>query len=391
MNTPKGRRFDERERGVALLMVLVSVALLTLVIADFTETTQIDLATAANDRDEMRAGYLAKSAVNLSRLYLALGPTIGQLMGGADPGLWQYADLVLEPFNGGDALSGIGAAVGMDLADAKGFGELPGRFYLQLVPEDSKLNLNAAWSPRYQDSVALILANLVLDARYDPIFEESAGGADRETVISSLIDYIDPDTNMYGTSASAEDGYYETLPDPYERKNSALDSLEELHLVRGVGDSFWDAFVDPDPTDPNARQITVWGPAAAQTNPFFAPPGILLAYLCAASATPNNTLCTDPSVALTFMSQWSLIAPLLSLGGKEGFQLAVEQTAAASGAADYALDRTKVDTFFRFTNEVFSIIAQAEVGNVVSSVHAVVDVGRANVGSGGKLLYWRAD
>jgi general secretion pathway protein K len=376
------------ERGVALLMVLVALTLLTLIVADFTETTQIDLATAANDRDEMRAGYLARSGVNLSRLFLAMGPTLGQFMGG-DPGIWQYADLILEPFNGGDSLSGIGAAVGIDMSEAQGFGGFDGRFTVQLVPEDSKLNLNAAWSPRYQDSVALVLANLVVDPKYDAIFSEANGGADRETVITSIIDYIDPDTNMYGTSASAEDGYYETLPDSYERKNAPLDSLEELHLVRGIGDSFWNAFVDPDPFDPSLRQITVWGSGSMKTNPFFAPPTLLLAYLCAAATTPTNTLCTDPMVALAFAEQWGLIAPLLALGGQEGFQLAVEQTAQAVGAPDFALDRQKTSTFFDFTNSTFSIYAEAEVGRVFKRLHVVVHMGRRTSAGGGRLLYWR--
>ena len=50
-----------------------------------------------------------------------------------------------------------------------------------------------------------------------------------------------------------EDAYYQLLPKPYRRKNAPYDSLEELHMVRGVTDDFWSTFVDPEPTNPKKR------------------------------------------------------------------------------------------------------------------------------------------
>ena len=35
-------------------------------------------------------------------------------------------------------------------------------------------------------------------------------------------------------NAGVEDAWYRLLPKPYQRKNAPYDSLEELHLVRGV-------------------------------------------------------------------------------------------------------------------------------------------------------------
>ena len=51
---------------------------------------------------------------------------------------------------------------------------------------------------------------------------------------------------------------------PYRRKNAPYDSLEELHMVRGVRDDFWATFVDPDPTNPKKRIMTVWGQGDGQ-------------------------------------------------------------------------------------------------------------------------------
>lgn len=57
-------------RGVALLMVVVAIAILTAVATEFAYNTRVDLELAANQRDEMRAEYLAKSGIALSRIVL---------------------------------------------------------------------------------------------------------------------------------------------------------------------------------------------------------------------------------------------------------------------------------------------------------------------------------
>ncbi len=54
----------------------------------------------------------------------------------------------------------------------------------------------------------------------------------------------------HGLVAGAEDDVYSSFPDPYRIKNAPFDSLDELRLVRGVGDDFWSTFVEPNPTIP---------------------------------------------------------------------------------------------------------------------------------------------
>ena len=56
------------ERGVAMLVVLTWLALMIALVSEFTYGTTVDAAQAANARDELRAHYLARSSVNLSRL-----------------------------------------------------------------------------------------------------------------------------------------------------------------------------------------------------------------------------------------------------------------------------------------------------------------------------------
>src|SRR4051794_24754540 len=87
---------QKKERGFALLMVVISIAILTVVGTDFAYNSRVDLQLAANQRDEVRAYYMAQSSIALSRLLLVsqkqldsapmIGGGLGGLLGGATPG-----------------------------------------------------------------------------------------------------------------------------------------------------------------------------------------------------------------------------------------------------------------------------------------------------------------
>src|SRR5580692_13034931 len=80
---PRQRR-TRKQRGVAMLIVLTWLALMISVIGEFTYGTSVDAAQAANARDELRAHYLARSSVSLSRLLIKIqqqfvDPVMGQV------------------------------------------------------------------------------------------------------------------------------------------------------------------------------------------------------------------------------------------------------------------------------------------------------------------------
>ncbi|RKH56045.1 type II secretion system protein GspK [Corallococcus aberystwythensis] len=64
------QRKHRRSRGVALIIALVSITLLTVVATEFAYNTRVDLQLAANQRDEVRAYYMARSGLSLGRLLL---------------------------------------------------------------------------------------------------------------------------------------------------------------------------------------------------------------------------------------------------------------------------------------------------------------------------------
>ena len=84
-------------------------------------------------------------------------------------------------------------------------------------------------------------------------------------------------------------------------------SLRRAHRVRGVGEDYWATFVDPDPTNPKKRPVTVWGTGRVNVNTANAQ--TLLAVVC--SGAPEATLCNDPIQMETFISSVTLAKTLL--------------------------------------------------------------------------------
>jgi general secretion pathway protein K len=319
------RRRRER-RGVALVLVLGAITVLTVMLAEFQDEASAELGSALVERDQMTAEYAAKSAVALSRLLIASEPTIRRTMaplflmmrqGPPQIPVWAFADGVLGAFNDAAGSESFASLAGVNTADGKNLG-LPGAsFEVVIIDEDSKINVNSAARADAisKGRLAAQLLGLMTGPQYDPLFSErdrDGQFSDRQSICSAIVDWADPDTDAYpcdphgGTAVQggSEDGFYQRLTRPYARKNAAYDSLEELRLVRGVGDDFWATFVDPDPSDPKKRVMTVWGQGTINVNS--ANPQTILAIICA-YAVPGTPLCTDLVEAAKFLSAMNLV------------------------------------------------------------------------------------
>ncbi|MFC1642939.1 hypothetical protein ACFL5O_09705, partial [Myxococcota bacterium] len=186
-----------------------------------------------------------------------------------------------------------------------------------------------------------------------------------------------------------EDSYYELLEPPYHRKNAAFDSLEEVHMVRGVSDDFWATFVDPDPADPKKRVLTVWGSGKINLNTVN--PQTLMSIVCS-HATPETSPCTDPTQMANLVGMLAMVRAFTPgipiLGTPKGFTRLVtgnRKDALGSLLFTFLPDfkpivfRSESEFIHQFVQEssVFSMYA---VGRVKSGrretrvrIHAVVD------------------
>ena len=322
------RARDRRgERGVALVMVLGALAILAVMLTEFQDETSADFGHALSERDAIRAEYAAKSAVNLTRLLIASEPTMRKdaaimlrLLTGGVPQLpvWEHAESILGAFNGKDGQAAFRGVTNADVSEGENLGLDGASFQLTVVDEDSKINFNSGASNAIAaQRFANQLMGLIGSEQYNPLFDErdSDGSfSTRQNICAAIVDWSDVDQDTFACDFSgqniqtgSEDSFYQLLPDAYERKNAPFDSLEELHMVRGVTDDFWSTFVEPNGDDPSSRAVTVWGSNKVNVNS--APAQVLLA-LIAENAVDGSPIKTEVEIQERFLMTVGLFRSL---------------------------------------------------------------------------------
>jgi hypothetical protein len=191
-----------RPAGVALLLVVWLLALLTVIAGEFMASGRVKAAAEINKRDDLRGLALALAGFQLAKA--ALDQPITRLKLDED-------DETLLLFTGG-APDGVKAvASGVPLAD--------GACSWSIRNEDGLVNLNDANLSR------TVLAELIKACGVGP-------GTERDTVIDSILDWRD--SGREHRLNGAEEDYYRGLTPPYSCKDGPFDTVEELLLVRGV-------------------------------------------------------------------------------------------------------------------------------------------------------------
>src|SRR5207244_4500863 len=106
--TRKKRNSRKKQRGVALIAVMIVLAITIVITNEFGTASNIDLAAASNYRDQMRSMFLARSASSFGELVIriqqrfdntkipGMGGSLGQQVQITD-----YADQLVLPFCGG--------------------------------------------------------------------------------------------------------------------------------------------------------------------------------------------------------------------------------------------------------------------------------------------------
>ncbi|HVU03121.1 MAG TPA: type II secretion system protein GspK [Polyangiaceae bacterium] len=405
--TPRERaRKRRKQRGVAIVLVLGALTILTVMLTDFQDEASAELGSALSARDSIKAEYAARSAIQLSRLLIASEPTIRKalaplsiVMGGAPPQIpvWEFADQVLGAFNDAEGQTKFSMLASVSLEKGKKLGMEGAGFDIDILDEDSKINVNSASRDAMtQVRVAMELLGLMSPPQYEPMFTGRDGDgqySDRATICGAIIDWVDFNQDLatcdlrtaQGGSATPEDTFYQLLDPPYFRKNAPFDSLEELHMVRGVTDDFWSTFVDPDPQDPAKRNVTVWGQGKINVNTANAQ--TILALICA-SAVPPVKVCMDPMEMAKFLSLVNLLrsftmgAPLFN--SPNGFVNTLKQTTPIGTMLKVMglepitfISEAETKKAISTDSKVFSLIATGHVKSgqrdTRVKIHAVVD------------------
>jgi general secretion pathway protein K len=200
MRTPR-----KTERGVALLASMMGIALMTIVIMDFTSATMLGYRSAANQANEMRAEYLARSGVQVGIAILA-----------QDARKDAQSD---KPYDG------------LDKFWATPFPPIPisgGLASVSIVDETRKINVN--------DLVDTENGGVKADKAQMLIRLFAVTNVPQE-ILPALIDWLDPDSVT--SPGGAEADYYMRLMPPYAPRNGPMPTIGDLRMVRGVDDAIF--------------------------------------------------------------------------------------------------------------------------------------------------------
>jgi general secretion pathway protein K len=185
------------ERGVALLLVLWILVILSVIVFSFSVMTRTDGQTTLSFREKAEEEFLADAGVErgITELY--------------------YRSL----FKNKQQLPDSDEPVRVD--GTRNTGRLGGGavYVYRISDEAGKIDLNAL-----TDASILVLNNLLVNMG---VPKEQA-----DTITDSVLDWKDADElhRLHG----AESDYYQSLPNPYKSKNGNFETVEELQMVKGM-------------------------------------------------------------------------------------------------------------------------------------------------------------
>lgn len=188
-------------RGVALLMVLWVITILSVVVLEFCFAMRTEVNLTRNYQEQLQVYSAAQGSVQraIAELILKHDPRMQQLRRAA-----KEEEIPAE--NKEWVTDGREYRVTFEGTEAG----------VRVMGEAGKININ-----RVSDAtLRKIMTALGLE------------GETRDIVVDSILDWRDPDDFIRVNGAENE--YYQSLKEPYDCKNGPFDSVEELLLVRGI-------------------------------------------------------------------------------------------------------------------------------------------------------------
>jgi general secretion pathway protein K len=424
--TPVGRRVPVRKgrgapHGIALLVVMLSLALLSAVVTDMGSNEMIRYRLASNDRDALKAQALAESSTNLARLLLAMQaavqPMITQLASSGIPlpahTFWQLVPLdseLLKGMTSGELQSTLGLDVSKAMSEREarreterderraawdpdrpgaarepfepppgGFGFFDGTFKADIADEERKAAALRGWATAIGPDACFAKSQRLFDVlqpeRYDFLFEDrdaQGNRTDRYELVANLYDWIDENRELTdgradksswcrGTSGS-EDGIYSSGY-KVEPKNAYFDSPGELRLVRGMTDAHLRAFLD---------KISIYGDGKVN---ILSAPLSTIETLIIVCAQPGDPLVQNQIWMQETLVGWEQSKTLGILGG--GFPPTPDGFLSYLDTRGLVVVPTCKDQMGT-ESQTFTVAATATVGEVTRTMTTVMRVVRQN-------------
>jgi type II secretory pathway component PulK len=422
------------QKGVALMLVLSAIAVLTTMIVEFSYNTNINYHLAMNERDRLKAYYLAKSALSFMLLELKFdkqfkglieSQNLGQYLGEtANLPLCQQFPLstglirtifvggVLSPESmGGETGSeGDGGDVDDEIEDlrrdvsvsqeksAMDFLEFDGDFDGECVDEGIKINLNgfaglgetvpSGADLSELDQYKMFVYNFLKKSEFELLFEKAE--VNPVDVVDNIADWIDANVEVNrvgGRGGGAERSPYDKLGVPYTVRNGKLVTLFEAYMIDGVVDAWF---------GPIEHYFTIYGDG--KINPCISSreiiEGLIARYVASNSElTPIRAGDTEQMDRLV-----NAVLEGCSLGGSgDQFALNIQSSLDTamgldeSGTGAGGRSGSTPPPISRFINQgakFFTLKLAGQIMDTTVRIQTVIDVGQSDP-SKWKFLYWR--
>jgi general secretion pathway protein K len=190
------------QRGIALITVILIVVILIAVVTELNRSSRDDIYDAANLSDGIKLTYIAKSGfygavallANSNNDYTTLNDD------------WANAELFSQKSTG-------------LFSD--------GYFIVKIEDETGKIPINKLIKgSEYDQNIRETLIRLLSQKEF------GLNEGKINEIVDSIKDWIDADDEF--TGGGVENSYYSSLDPPYKAKNSPIDCIEELLMVKGV-------------------------------------------------------------------------------------------------------------------------------------------------------------
>jgi hypothetical protein len=392
--------------GVALLMVLSAILLLTILVTEIAHGAAVRVQLAAHHRDEVKAQALANTGFHLYRLILmtskqfekVLRPYIaefGGMMGLNADTLW-----AMVPFINTQLLRMIFVTDGdIDEDDVDEVKANQGLTDEQVAEsrEDQGvkrnfLDFDGDFSARVEDEGRYVYVGSFLgvttygDLLASPQLAKVAGLAAREEyrdwfldnqidvteLVGNLVDWTDADTSRIYQGGD-EDSLYQSLEPRYRARNGPFETIEEIRLVDGWHlDGVWQRL---------GQHLTIYGEGKVNVNTAQKPVLRALFTSLHEGGPPSDVYVEDR------VDEFIRLRGLPVMEGGVFFAGATHFVTFVENQLGYPL-RDDAANYVTTTAGVFRVTSNGEVGDARGQVTAILDF---RTDPTGKILYYKLE
>jgi general secretion pathway protein K len=195
------RCFRGQAKGVALIMVLWVITILSVIVLEFCFAMRTEVNITNNYKEELQLYAMAEGGIQRA---------VAELIYKHDARIQQMRKTLKPEEVPPEKMEWVADGRPYLLPFEQGVCEV------RVMSEAGKININIV----SESMLRKMIGNLGLEE------------VERDIVVDSILDWRDPD-DFYRVNG-AENDYYRSLKEPYDCKNGNLDSTEELLLIRGV-------------------------------------------------------------------------------------------------------------------------------------------------------------